>query len=890
MASVVTSVAATLKGKVIDESTQQPLIGATILIKGTAQGVTTNLDGEFELKVDRKPHTIAVSYISYVTQEVLLEGKGDNKLDILVQLASDTKVMEAVKVTAKLNRESEYAAIADQKDAIFATQVVGAKELSRKGVSDAQGAVAKVSGISKQEGVKNVIVRGLGDRYNATTLNGFPIPSEDPEYKNISLDFFSTDIIQSVIVNKTFTAVGSSDVGGANINITSKELTGDSKFDVSVSGGINTNTVGKDVLVPDGINSLGFASTKQPTNVSSEYNFENSLDPEVKGSNMDKSIALSGGKKFMIGENPLNVYLVASYDNSSNYREEEIRDVNTAGQLGREQYVNFSDVSTSYLGLANVNYTISDKHRLDYNLMYIRSGSSSVGEYFGMDQSSQKFAANSDDMGYTRRQQINENSLMVNQIISKWDLSSRVDLEVGASYNMIKGNEPDRRIDNYALVDEATNTYKPSTAGGNHMRTFSELTDNDFNIKVAVAYKLSSDEANKSLLKVGYNGRIVDNNFEETEYNYQLSQSPEVTINNFAMDDFFNSANLSSGAFYNYGNIKNTYTVAKSIHSLFADVTYQFSDALIASLGLKYDIVNVEVDAETGDTGYGGQVVNPDALEKGYFLPSLNLRYALDEKNALRLSLSKTYTLPQSKELAPYIYYGPSFTSQGNANLQPSENYNFDLKWDWYMSNSELLTVTGFYKLIMDPIARTTTQSAGGFLTYNNIADQATAAGLEVEFRKNLLTNKISDDSTNKLSMGFNGSYIYTNVEMDSKFVPKNESSQLQGAAPYIANVDVTYQMTRKRYDLLNTLVFNYTGDSVYAQGVNGFEDTIQEGIATLNFVSSVAFNNMKVSLKVNNILNSDYVLSRDADDGKNYILGKYNQGMDISLGFSYGF
>ncbi|MFR9582032.1 MAG: TonB-dependent receptor, partial [Rikenellaceae bacterium] len=203
---------------------------------------------------------------------------------------------------------------------------------------------------------------------------------------------------------------------------------------------------------------------------------------------------------------------------------------------------------------------------------------------------------------------------------------------------------------------------------------------------------------------------------------------------------------------------------------------------------------------------------------------------------------------------------------------------------------SELLTVTGFYKLIMDPIARTTTQSAGGFLTYNNIADQATAAGLEVEFRKNLLTNKISDDSTNKLSMGFNGSYIYTNVEMDSKFVPKNESSQLQGAAPYIANVDVTYQMTRKRYDLLNTLVFNYTGDSVYAQGVNGFEDTIQEGIATLNFVSSVAFNNMKVSLKVNNILNSDYVLSRDADDGKNYILGKYNQGMDISLGFSYGF
>ena len=53
-----------------------------------------------------------------------------------------------------------------------------------------------------------------------------PFPSEDPEYKNISLDFFGTDIIQSVGVNKAFNAGGSSDVGGATIDIVSKELIG----------------------------------------------------------------------------------------------------------------------------------------------------------------------------------------------------------------------------------------------------------------------------------------------------------------------------------------------------------------------------------------------------------------------------------------------------------------------------------------------------------------------------------------------------------------------------------------------------------------------------------------------------------------------------------------
>ena len=92
----------------------------------------------------------------------------------------------------------------------------------------------KFRGISKQEGVKNVFVRGLGDRYNLTTLNRFPIPSEDPEYKNIALDFFSTDIIQSVDVNKTFGGTMASDVAGAGINISSKELVGRSELSFGV--------------------------------------------------------------------------------------------------------------------------------------------------------------------------------------------------------------------------------------------------------------------------------------------------------------------------------------------------------------------------------------------------------------------------------------------------------------------------------------------------------------------------------------------------------------------------------------------------------------------------------------------------------------------------------
>src|SRR5699024_746113 len=156
--------------------------------------------------------------------------------------------LETVSLVSEANRETESVLLLDQKEAITAMQSIGARELSRKGVGDAQMAVSKVSGISKQEGVKNVFVRGLGDRYNATLLNGMPIPSEDPEYKNISLEFFGSDIIQNIRVSKVFSGSNGGDVAGAIIDITSKELIGNQAFDVEASLGVNSETTKVDFL------------------------------------------------------------------------------------------------------------------------------------------------------------------------------------------------------------------------------------------------------------------------------------------------------------------------------------------------------------------------------------------------------------------------------------------------------------------------------------------------------------------------------------------------------------------------------------------------------------------------------------------------------------------
>ena len=271
-----------IKGAVKDKLSKEPLIGATIRLVGTQAGAVTDLDGNFELNgvgVLEGMYDIEVKYVGYKTEvrrKVRVEN--GNLVILNLELETDAQELADVVVVAKKNRENENMLLLEQQKAVIAVQAVGVKELSRKGVSDAEGAVSKVAGVSKQEGVKNVFVRGLGDRYNATTFNGFPIPSEDPEYKNISLDFFSTDIIQTVGVNKAFNAGGSSDVGGANIDITSKELIGGGHFNIGVSGGFNTQTLTTDFLKMDGVNLLGIADKTQP-GMENNYNFKNSLDP-----------------------------------------------------------------------------------------------------------------------------------------------------------------------------------------------------------------------------------------------------------------------------------------------------------------------------------------------------------------------------------------------------------------------------------------------------------------------------------------------------------------------------------------------------------------------------------------------------------------------------------
>ena len=868
-----------VKGRVKDRQSQEPLIGATVQVVGSNVAAVTDIDGNFQLSgLKDGIYDIEIKYIGYKTavkRQVKVE---DNKVTTLdFDMETDNRQLAAVEVVAKANRESENVTMMEQKRSIIAVQTIGAQELSRKGISDAQAAVAKISGISKQEGVKNVFVRGLGDRYNITTLNRFPIPSEDPEYKNIALDFFTTDVIQSIDVNKAFYSNTPADAAGADINITSKELTGDGKLNISVSGGLNTQTVSSDFMRLDGVNAFGFADKAQPGGNLDSYRFNNSLDPSKQDLQVNQSYAASGGKRFRLGDNALSFYLVASHNKNFTHYEEEVRNSTTSGTLSQDMQGDISQVETSQIAMANLEYTHNRKHRIGYNFMMVHASRESVGEYLGMDgdyQSSDTYE------GFMRRQQTNDNLLFVNQLISKWQLGKQLDLNAGLSYNTISGNEPDRRINNLVKTSQG---YVPMKGTGIQQRYFSELDEKDFNARASLTYKLKDGFDGNSNVQVGYMGRFIDDGFEAVEYDMSVVRQNEFDINDIRFDDYYNQDNLAAGVFRLDRNV-DEYGVKKNIHSAYAEATYQFTPGFTANLGLKYDNVNLKVDYNVNRGGSRGE----QEIDKSYFLPSLNLRYNLTDKHALRLAASKTYTLPQAKEISPFRYVSVSFNSQGNPDLKPSDNYNLDIKWDWYLSPSELLSVTGFYKYIKNPISRIEIASAGGFLSYENISDHATAAGVEMELKKHLFSNALENDGLSRLTLGVNGAYTYTCAKVPLATDPSG--SQLEGAAPWLLNADLTYLYRKGSNSFTGALVFNYFSDRIYTIGTEGYQDIIENGIPTLDFVASAQLGkHFSLNLKARNLLNAAHQLTREGNaTGEDVILSKYKKGVDLSIGVSY--
>ena len=909
---------ATIRGTVTDKDMNgETLPFASVSVKGTNIITNTDENGNYTLSVPAGTHTITFAFLGYSDATATVTVAAGETKTVNKELQSDSVQLEDVVIEKVISREKESALLLEQQNAVEMKQAIGAQELSRKGVSDAAAAVVKTTGVAKQEGVNNVFVRGLGDRYNSTTLNGLPLPSEDPVYKNVNLELFGSNIIKNVSINKTFGANIYGDVAGANIDIASKEADQNAFFSASAGTGFNTNALDATFLVADGThNYFGFLENGKDSPITDlgQYDFKTKFKPIEKSNTVNTNFSLVGGGKINIGEDQsLSLFGTIVNNSDYNFREGQARQVNPRGQAGKDLTFQRSEYNATQTMMGSAKYRFGTGKSIALNSLYVHDNTQSVDDYHGFSTSinDNDFATNS----MIRRQQMNNNNLFVNQLLGEYKFSDKISANAGFTYNMMRGSEPDRRTNSYDFDYSDTNGGGYQVASNSarlNNRFFSTLEEDDLAGTVSLNYSFNPEANLQKVLTIGADMRSTERTFNFTQFDYDFDSPKAIDINN--PEAVFNQENLTLGKFgggfdliTNRGSGENSldpfyYLADRDVVAGFAQMVYPFSEKFTAQAGVRFETFKQTIDWDTNvSSSVENLAIDPSVIDETYLLPSVTLKYSINEKNTLRFAASQTYTMPQFKETAPFLYEDVNLSDVGNPNLLPSTNFNIDLKYDWYLSKKEIISVGALYKYIKDPISRIRVASAANDFSYVNTS-KAMVTGIEVELRKSIF-DITSDIRSSELTFGLNGSYLYTMQEQDDvdtdNFTVQftHEKGRMQGASPWLVNSDLSYMFKNEKTALTSTLVFGYFYDKVYAVGTGGpggNENILENSVPSLDFVNKFELikSKLQFSIAAKNLLNPEYKLTQETTTVEGTtsesIISSYKKGMFFSVGLNW--
>lgn len=875
--STMTAMAGNIKGTVLDKQTKEPLTGATIQITGTAQGVVADIDGNYTLNVNDGTYTITVRYIGY--KDILLNSikvKAETLLNF--EMESDAQTLGEVSVVAKKNLEGERALQMERQKATLAIENLGAKEMSIKGISNVEEGVKKITGISIAS-AGQLIVRGLGDRYSTTTLNGLPIASPNPDNKLIPLDIFPASTVQNITVSKVYDASAFADYSGAHIDISTKENVGSDFLSINFNAGGKFNTLGKDFYRMDRDGSLfktpsldqklidmsltdfeEYARHNRLFNTSFQVSKKTAL-PEFGGN-------IGFGKRFTLGGNEVSVLGSIGVSNDLQTMDNaSIRTLEATGNtLNEFNYDSYSN-ELKIAALGNLGYSFRTSDHIGYTFFYARNAIDTYMRREGVDYEDHHLIG-SNNVTHIY-------SLQNHQVNGKHYFGKQWDLNWSGSYSKTSSDEPDRRQVMFIREDDQIKLFKLNRQ--ETMRYFGSLNEDEWVGDLTASYRFGDN--NK--LQAGFTYKDKNRDYMGTRFYYNLNKLNPTITDIYDTDSFLNMENVENGSITidRKKQPKDSYTAGNSIYAGYIATEYYPVAPLLVNLGVRYEISKQWVDYYTD----GGKAERSE-LNKNDLFPSLNMKYQMNEKNSLRFAFSRTVTRPSFIEMAPFLYqesYG-SAQIRGNADLQNGYNYNIDLRYELFEKNGDMLSITAYYKHLKAPIERVQTLSGGSAVHSFRNADNGMATGVEIEFRKEIVKD---------LRFGVNGSYMYTNVKLPEGGAYTNSQRALQGASPYLANADLTYSPAFSNDRQLSVaLLYNLQGPRIHSVGISGLGDIKQQPVHTLNFTGSYRFNRrFAVKLQVNDLLNQDILFKQEVPTtGDKVEVERFRKGTGFEVGFSY--
>ena len=921
----------TIAGTVVDEDNGETIIGANVFLEGTTIGTSTDIEGRYRIeKVPTGTYSLVFSYIGFqklTIQSVLVVEGSVVTFDIA--LKADAVALDEVVVEAHSVANNEAALLKDRQRSLAVSDAISAEAISKSGSSDAADVMEKVTGASVVGG-KYVYVRGLGERYSSTHLNGVELPTADPDKKAVQFDLFPSNLLDNIVTIKTFTPDKPGNFSGGLVDIGTKAFPEELNVKLSISSSLNSQTHftsdfltyrGGDMdwlAVDDGTRSIPeilngsdisiptIQSARRDAVLANELDafskaFNNVMAPISGNANINSSYSFSVGNQKTLAKKPLGFILGITYSNNASFYD--------GGQTGRYSFTGSqlatdlalddarSTQEVSWGGLGNITYKFTPNHEIGLNSVYSRSAESMARIQQGLwpkENLNDSTAIRTNRfLAYTERQMMS--GQLRGKHFFKNMLGSTVEWTVSGSRT--EQDEPDRRvfISNQRTIGQNVINSVTSSGFSEPSRYFRNLDEESTNAKLDLSVPFKNWTGRQAKLKMG--GAAQHSNRDFRERIFAIAPSTDIGFHGDA-SDFFGPHNMgivdfdSSRNQYIFGHTvrdqtkeRNNYDGRRQIYAGYGMLELPVFGSLKLISGARIETTLIEIVSRDSTLDKG-------SIDKIDILPSVNLVYGITNEMNLRAAYSNTLARPTFREISPFASF--DFDAGdfriGNPTLDRTRISNYDVRWEWFMAPGEIFAMSLFYKDMVNPIEEAIVGGTNGQLQYQNV-DQATVAGAEFELRKRL---GFLATAVRNFSIGVNVSLVHSNVDIaETELAARQEidstasaTRQLQGQSPYIVNADFSYDNLRS--GTTAALYFNVFGERLSNVSLGGTPDVFEQPSPQLDFTFSQRLpGNWSAKISAKNILNSAFRMSHSFD-GQEFIYQEYTRGRKFSIGVAY--
>jgi len=914
-----------LEGQLLSADDGQPVADARIFISGISTDLRSDEEGRFAVEVPSGQRSLSVLHAAFNTlsrDDVVIEASQTTTLTLELTPAG-SELPEYVVVVPFISG-SLASVLEERREDIAIGNILASEQISKAGDSDAASALKRVTGLTLVGG-RFIYVRGLGERYSSVLLNGANVPSPDPVRRVVPLDLFPSGIIESISVQKSFTADMPAEFGGGTVLLRTKSLPEEGFFEAELDIGYRDGTTGKEGLRYDGggrdwtgyddgtrdqPDEL-FEATGDGTRLTEFNRFTGTgftkAELEVIGESLpvnydidQEDIAPNWGFKFGGGDryavhDKVNIGFLAALDYGDDWlttTQRRIDYVVSGDILVSEnditRYSTVREISAS--GFFTLGAEIGDNHTLTYNWMTLRQTTDRTQRDEGFNKDLEGGDVQFTLLEWTEREVISNQLLGDHVIPQLWDMQlnwAYTKADAGADEPATRSYryDPDQTT---ASTDDLIFSLRND---GNQWR-WSELEDNSENWSLAINQPLRFWKRMDIKLQAGLDDVTKDRDSNVRRFAFQskgpLSGSLDLRRNLNPEDILFPDTIDPVGWQLGDSTIAtDAYTAEQNIDAWFVAADFFWDEWLRLTGGVRQEKSDQSVTTFDIFDPNRNPVVSE--LDTDDLFPTFNTTLVFGD-HQIRGGYGETTNRPDFKELSPSLFKDPILDRQviGNPNLEAAYIKNYDLRWDWFFQQNNFFSLGGFYKEFTNPIETIIVAGASQITTFAN-AEAADNFGIEIEMYTDLGVLSRwwgKRDLWERFYLNTNYSWIESEITLaeDSSVVQTSSSRPLQGQSPYVWNFQLGYDDTDRG---INTaLLYNVFGERIVDVGTNGAPDIYEQPRPQLDFIySQRVTDHWKLQFKAKNLLDPDVEITQGPETRIQFSVGRE---YSLSMEFNY--